>query len=54
MEKECLAVIWACERFANFLIGKDFQIEMNHKPLVQFLTSKNLDELPVHIQRYHM
>ena len=45
---------WACERFADFLIGKDFQIETDHKPLVPLLTSKNLDELPVRIQRYCM
>ena len=45
---------WACERFADFLIGKDFQIETDHKPLVPLLTSKNLDELPVRIQRYRM
>ena len=54
IEKECLAVTWACERFADFLIGKDFQIETDHKPLVPLLTSKNLDELPVRIQRYRM
>ena len=54
IEKECLAVTWACECFADFLIGKDFQIETDHKPLVPLLTSKNLDELPVRIQRYRM
>ena len=54
IEKECLTVTWACEHFADFLIGKDFQIETYHKPLVPLLTSKNLEELPVHIKWYHM
>ena len=46
--------MWPCEYFADFLIGKHFQIETDHKPLVPLLTSKNLDELPVCIQRYCM
>ena len=54
IEKECLVVTWACKRFADFLIGKDFLIETDHKPLVPLLTLKNLDELPVRIQRYRM
>ena len=54
VEKECLAVTWACERFADLLIGKEFLIETDHKPLLPLLTSKNLDELPVRIQRYRM
>ena len=54
VEKECLAVMWACERFADLLVGKEFLIETDHKPLLPLLTSKNLDELSVRIQRYRM
>lgn len=50
IEKEALATIWACERFAEFLIGKDFHIHTDHKPLVPLLGSRNLDELPPRIQ----
>ena len=52
IKRECLAITWACECLADFLIGKSFW--QRHKPLLPLLTSKNLDELPMHIQRYRM
>ncbi|KAJ8389952.1 hypothetical protein AAFF_G00112370 [Aldrovandia affinis] len=57
IEEAALASTWACERFARaheFLIGKSFSIEMDHKPLVPLLGSRNLDELPPRIQRLRM
>lgn len=54
IEKEALASTWAYERFAEFLIGKSFHIETNHKPLVPLLGSKTLDELPPRIHRLRM
>ncbi|KAJ8405712.1 hypothetical protein AAFF_G00316920 [Aldrovandia affinis] len=45
---------WAYERFTEFLIGKSFSIETDHKPLVPLLGSSNLDELPPRIQRLYM
>ncbi|XP_061920402.1 uncharacterized protein K02A2.6-like [Entelurus aequoreus] len=54
VEKEALGLTWACERFRNFLIGKHFQMETDHKPLLSLLGSQALDALPPRIQRFRM
>jgi hypothetical protein len=42
IEKESLASTWACERFSDYLIGKTFHIETDHKPLVSLLGNKTI------------
>ncbi|KAK7882125.1 hypothetical protein WMY93_028299 [Mugilogobius chulae] len=54
VEKEALASTWACERFRDFLIGKHFCLETDHKPLVSLLGGQALDLLPPRIQRFRM
>ena len=54
IEKEALAVTWACERSSNYIIGKSITIETDHKPLVPLLTKHTIDKLPPRIQRYKM
>ena len=39
IEKEALATAWACEKFADFIIGKHVEIETDHKQLVPLLGS---------------
>ena len=37
---QALATTWACERLADYLIGKRFHVETDHKLLVPILGSK--------------
>uniref|UniRef100_A0A8C7Z7B9 ribonuclease H n=1 Tax=Oryzias sinensis TaxID=183150 RepID=A0A8C7Z7B9_9TELE len=52
VEKEALTATWACERFSCFVLGRSFELETDHKPLVSLLGGKALDDLPPRIQRF--
>ena len=54
IEKEALAVTWACERLSQYPVGTTFEVETDHKPLVPLLSTKNLEDLPLHVQRFPM
>ncbi|KXJ23585.1 Retrovirus-related Pol polyprotein from transposon 17.6 [Exaiptasia diaphana] len=54
IDKEYLAVTWACERFSDLLIGITFKIETGHKPIIPLLGNKDLDLLPPRVQRFRM
>ena len=47
IEKEALAITWACDRFADYLMGMKFHIQTDHKPLVPLFSTKQLDKLPL-------
>ncbi|ETX01927.1 MAG: hypothetical protein ETSY2_36450 [Candidatus Entotheonella gemina] len=54
IEKEALAFTWACERLADYLVGMEFHIQTDHKPLVPLFSSKHMEELPLRVQRFRM
>ena len=59
IEKECLAIVFAAERFKHYILGKDIvQLLSDHKPLMTIfakpiLTSpKRLQRIGLRLQRY--
>ena len=39
-----LAFTYACERLSDYLVGKEFHIKTDHKPLVLLFSLKHLEE----------
>lgn len=50
IEKELLVITYACERFHQFVYGRVFNVETDHKPLVPIM-AKLLNDCPLRIQR---
>jgi len=54
IEKEPLAVVWSAEKFSDYVRGKPFLFETDHKPLVPLLGSKRLDSLPPSVLHFRL
>ena len=50
IERELLAIIFACQQFSTYLLGRSFVAESDHKPL-EMIAMKNLANAPPHLQR---
>lgn len=54
IEKEALAITWACEKFSQYILGKRILLETDHKPLVPLMTYKHLGNLPPRVLQFHL
>ena len=56
IEKECLALVWAVQKFHRYLYGTAFTIETDHQPLSYFnkakLTNSRLMRWALALQPY--
>ena len=50
IEKELLAITYACERFHQYIYGQQVEVETDHKPLIPLFV-KSLNDCPLRIQR---
>jgi hypothetical protein len=50
IEKELNAIVFGCERFHQYVYGKQVNVETDHKPL-EILFKKPLSEVPMRLQR---
>ena len=50
IEKELPAIVYACERFHQYIYGRTVQVETDHKPL-ESIFQKPLYQSPLRLQR---
>ena len=50
IERELLAIVFTCQRFSTYLLGRNFIAESDHKPF-EMIAMKNLVNVPPRLQR---
>ncbi|KAA0714109.1 Retrovirus-related Pol polyprotein from transposon opus [Triplophysa tibetana] len=50
IEKELLAIVYGCEKFHQYVYGREVQVESDHKPL-ESIFKKPLHQTPLRLQR---
>lgn len=53
IEKETLAITFACEKFRHFVYGREIIIETDHRPLVA-IASKGIGDMPPRLQHFFL
>ena len=51
-EKEALALVWACERWRPYLLGRRFVLETDHEPLRMIMSRKGFDRMSLRLARW--
>ncbi len=60
IEKELLAIVHACDRFDQFVIGREITVETDHKQLEMilrkplFAAPKRLQRMMMQLQKYNL
>ena len=54
IEKEALALTYACDHFKEYILGIEIILETDHKPLLQILQTKPVDDLTPRLQRMRL
>ena len=60
IEKECLAIVFACERFNQYIHGRECTIHTDHRPLAPIFTKpifnapKRLQRMLLRLQKYNL
>ena len=50
LELECLAIVFACQTFDQYIFGKHVRVETDHKPR-ETIIKKSILAAPRHLQR---
>ena len=61
IEKECMAIVYACEKYDQYILGRDvIRVEADHKPLIPIFKKpllsapKRLQRMLLRLQKYHL
>ncbi|KAG5894930.1 hypothetical protein JTB14_008889 [Gonioctena quinquepunctata] len=54
IEREALALTWAADKFSEYITGILILLQTDHRPLIQVLQTKPIDELTPRLQRFRI